>query len=60
MPTETQEIQYDNLRVHSGVAEKFRGVWQRYREKNRVSATQSEVLEKMTEFYAAHELKDAA
>lgn len=59
MDSETQEIQYDNLRVHSTAADKLREVQRVYKERKRVSATQSELLELMADFYLAHELRAA-
>lgn len=56
MPPETQEIQYDNLRVHASAADKLREVQRQYKEKRGVSATQSELLTLMSDFYMSREL----
>lgn len=56
MPSETQEIQYDNLRVHAPAADKLREVVKAYRDKQGVSPTQSEALTIIADYYLTHAL----
>lgn len=59
MPSETQEIQYDNLRVHVPAADKLREVVRVYKDKRGVSPTQSEALAIIADHYLVHVLGSA-
>lgn len=56
MASETQEIQYDNLRVHGPAADKLREVVRVYKERRGVSPTQSEALTIIADHYLANVL----
>lgn len=51
MPSETQEISYDNLRVHEPAADKLREVQRQYKIKRGVLPTQSEALTIIADAY---------
>ena len=53
MSSETQEIQYDNLRVHGVAADKLREVQKQYKAKRGVYPTQSEALTIISDAYLA-------
>lgn len=58
MPPETQEIQYDNLRVHTPAADKLREVQRVFKDANGVSATQSEILTIIADYYLINVLNE--
>lgn len=59
METDTQEPQYDNLRVHVPAADKLREVQKAFKSHHGVSATQSEILTIITDFYLANGFSDS-